>query len=336
MQATHYSFNHWRRFFARGLDFVLYVAIISIFCVFVLRINITNLNTIEQYILTMVGAFLMIVIEPLFLWKFRTTPGKKMLGLTVYNNNGTNLTYAEGFKRTALLVLKGEGLFLGIVQIITNILCYRRLKRGEPTSYDEYEGYVVEAHDLKGYSYFAFVALNILVIVAQVFIAFTIYSPIHKGDITKEQYIENINHYFYVVEESDTFINEDGVIGHKQSANQVTIQAIPSTEILPVEFIEENGYVTSAKISVSTEGEFSFLPSSYLMAVIYGMSDFTITDLEYMQNYLYANMGENFDFHFKNITVINEVEGIGVTVNDAIVFGDEDSKYDMTLTVTKN
>ncbi|MFH5836480.1 MerR family transcriptional regulator [Proteiniclasticum sp. C24MP] len=84
-----------RRFLARILDLSIYAFLLDSVLVFIFNMITSNRNAVENLLFTGVVTVLMLLVEPLLLMKFGTTPGKALLGLIVRNPEGSRLSYAE-------------------------------------------------------------------------------------------------------------------------------------------------------------------------------------------------------------------------------------------------
>jgi uncharacterized RDD family membrane protein YckC len=85
----------------------------------------------------------MLVGTPLQLWMFGTTIGKAILGVSVEREDGTRPTFGQAFGRESMCLLKGMGLCLPLVSLITLSVGYSRLVADGTTSWDTAAGLVV-------------------------------------------------------------------------------------------------------------------------------------------------------------------------------------------------
>lgn len=89
----------WRRYFARQFDFALYGLLWSLVSQWGLRLNIGGSYVMLKVLSTVVGAVLMVVIEPFLLHFWGTTPGKWLFGMEIRTPNGEKLAIRTGFYR---------------------------------------------------------------------------------------------------------------------------------------------------------------------------------------------------------------------------------------------
>jgi hypothetical protein len=123
----------WRRLFARYIDvFLLTIAFTVLFAALV-----------GFEMLAFAGAWLSILIlllqvpiEALLLSSLGTTPGKALYGIGVAQSDGTPPPFDRALKRAFLVYLKGMGLGIPIVSLVTIIIGYRTLTRAGQASWD--------------------------------------------------------------------------------------------------------------------------------------------------------------------------------------------------------
>lgn len=129
----------WRRFFARYIDFYIYVAIISclslIFMTFLEFIKMPESQSNLLLIIFIIISY--ILIEPFFIALLGTTPGKWILGITVLDKNGHKLSISDAMRRTGLVWMKGLAFGLPIISLITMKKAYDSLMIQGQTSWDK-------------------------------------------------------------------------------------------------------------------------------------------------------------------------------------------------------
>lgn len=120
----------WRRFFARSLDTLLYTTLFRLFLALALGQSGLNRPAGDALAVTLVGAALALVCEPILLRFFGATPGKWAFRLRLTGDDGKNLSYPAALERTAKVLLFGDCLGLPLAGLIANFLAYRRDKLG--------------------------------------------------------------------------------------------------------------------------------------------------------------------------------------------------------------
>lgn len=157
----------WRRYFARAFDLSLYqTAFRIVFAVaapqlyrsylllslhdtgadiapgnFLRFVEALNADTIQDLMRGLpsmaVAILLMLALEPLWLSKFGTTPGKWILGLSVRRWDGRRMTYQEALVRSSLVAFYGMGLELPIFNLVRLWKSYSASDAGEALPWEE-------------------------------------------------------------------------------------------------------------------------------------------------------------------------------------------------------
>ena len=112
----------WRRFFARDLDFMLYNLLsVALFYDFLYSKLLSLLAT----------AAMMLLIEPLLLHLFGTTPGKWIFGIRITDNEERRLQYGAGVERTWTVLWEGEALRIPVIMYYFLYKSYKTCENGE-------------------------------------------------------------------------------------------------------------------------------------------------------------------------------------------------------------
>ena len=101
------EFHPWRRYFARGMDFGL-AALVVLFVKTVFLHNTFQEGLSSDFSQTLLTWLIVLLIEPLLIHFWGTTPGKWVWGIRVEQNGGGMLTLPEAYKRTFLVFAAGE------------------------------------------------------------------------------------------------------------------------------------------------------------------------------------------------------------------------------------
>jgi serine/threonine protein kinase len=123
----------WSRAFARGSDMLL----VNILIGFVFGSFLSS-EVIEVMVSTpVVACLLFLFIEPAWLSRHATTPGKWMFNIKVVDSSHRKLSYQQALRRSFHLWYAGQGAGLPLVNLITNLISYFRLKNKGVTFWDE-------------------------------------------------------------------------------------------------------------------------------------------------------------------------------------------------------
>ena len=180
----------WRRYFARTLDFAIYSTLWNVALIM-------NVNTIQES--TAVGNLLedililliMLLVEPVLLCLFGTTPGKWILGIRVTDNEGRRLTYSEARARTRSVLLRGVGLWLPIYSLYRLWKSYKADSDGETLDWEYHSEITLK--DERGWRIFAYLGARAALIGMLVLSIAMSGLPKNRGDITVAQFCENYN-----------------------------------------------------------------------------------------------------------------------------------------------
>ncbi len=117
----------WRRFFARDLDFMLCHYISSL----------VFWEFLHSSLLSILGGFvLMLLLEPLCLHLFGSTPGKAIFGIQVTDLEEKRLSFSAGVERTWTVLWEGTALRIPIVMYYFLYKSYTACEAGEPLPWE--------------------------------------------------------------------------------------------------------------------------------------------------------------------------------------------------------
>lgn len=138
----------WSRWFARvWLDYS-FLGITFGFVLSVVAPDSVLLTDDFTFVFFLLIAALWIPIEAGFVAKWGRTPGKWLLGLRVTKLDGSRLLYSEALGRAAAVWMTGCGFLIPLVFLFTMNAQYKRVRVGQPASWDEKRGFIVEAAPL--------------------------------------------------------------------------------------------------------------------------------------------------------------------------------------------
>ena len=193
--AYHPPMHPWRRYFARTLDYNLYLLPIELFILLVCHVNPNTQLGRALALLSPTGAFLlMLLIEPFLLHHFGTTPGKRLFGLRVTQANDVLFSLQNARRRTWEVLWRGYALGIPVLNIIRLWNCYKLCKAGQEQDWDEAPRsrlYVIR--DTKPWRGAVYVGLATLLFVTNLWAQEMSALPPNRGDLTVAEFAENYN-----------------------------------------------------------------------------------------------------------------------------------------------
>ena len=193
MDASPQIFRPWRRFWARMLDWWLYGRLWMVIQILVLNINAAaKPNTLGTLIIdTVVQIGLLLALEPVFLSRWGTTPGKWILGLYVTHKSGRLLTHAEALTRTGQVLSHGMGFGIPIYDLVRLYMSYKTCAAGVRQVWDEDTAYSLRAENARQVAVYIG---TLLVVLGLVLLAHGhAQLPKHRGELTPAQFAANVN-----------------------------------------------------------------------------------------------------------------------------------------------
>ncbi len=139
--ATQSSLHPWRRYFARILDTYVFILIFFVF----LGIAFPELfaddpkhpsSRANEYLYSLIGVAAYAIFETFCLNIFGRTFGKFLYGIRVTPKTGNQITFLVALKRSLAVWVRGFGLGIPIVALITASVAYSTLKRDKQTTWD--------------------------------------------------------------------------------------------------------------------------------------------------------------------------------------------------------
>lgn len=151
----------WIRYWARTFDFIGFCLLAGIVAGLIFPSAFEQLNDTAMGIIML---FIYILVEPLMLMTWGTTPGKFFFNIQLRNMNGSKLNYNQGLLRSAKVVLKGQGLGIPLVSLATLIYSYNHLEKEGQCSWDADGQHTIAHRQINGWR------AAILILVALAFI----------------------------------------------------------------------------------------------------------------------------------------------------------------------
>ena len=193
IDASPQVFRPWRRFWARMFDWWLCGRLWFLLQMVVFNIDaVTRPATFGRVVIDIVmQIILMLLLEPLFLSRWGTTPGKWLLGLYVTHESGRKLTYTEALHRTSGVLMSGMGLAIPIYDLVRLYLSYKACASGLRLSWDDETAYTLGAEN--GRQVVFYLGAVLLVIALLLAARGQAQLPKHRGELTAVQFVENVN-----------------------------------------------------------------------------------------------------------------------------------------------
>lgn len=242
----------WRRYFARSLDLLFYSIIWYVFLALVMGVNITARSAGENILDNIVALLVMLLVEPVLLALFGTTPGKWILGLRVTDNEGERLTFGEALVRTWKVCLHGMGLGIPIWSIVRLWRSYKICVEEETQEWEYHSA--VTLKDERGWRIAAYFGTCVFCLVVYVLAFRLSVLPRNRGDITVAEFSENYNRFskFYGYD-STCYLDEEGKWVRDDSGYWNAVVTGGYDE--PVyRFSEADGIMTGMSFSVVFQG----------------------------------------------------------------------------------
>lgn len=198
----------WRRFFARRVDFLLYG--VSWTAVYLLAFHWRQSGSVwENLVNSYVAYGLMLLLEPLMLHFWGTTPGKRLFGIKIRDADGRKLTCAAAWRRTWGVFGRGEGYGVPIYNLWRYWRSYKDCESGEGAPWEEDETYTFS--DDRGWRCAACAAAYAAALGLTWLISLQALLPPNRGTLTAAEFYENCNFYMdYLGVGGSRRLSEDG------------------------------------------------------------------------------------------------------------------------------
>lgn len=266
-------FKPWRRYFARIFDFNLYYFLTRFFLSELLYIHLSS-TTLNQWLISLIAFIFMILIEPFFLSKFATTPGKWILSLYITDEKDEKLSYKAALKRSWNLFQYGYGFNIPLFNLYRLYKSYTTVDQGHLAPWDEevkYENnqWLQRQTTYKLYNdasnrIILYLLTSLVLFSSLIFLLETrMPLPKYRGEVTAEMYVNNINAY---VERGDFWEtgNRMGKNGTWDIIDSKVLYNLSSHELT-----ETDGKLT--KVTIRTEQPHTI--DSYLMVRCFFLAD---------------------------------------------------------------
>ena len=249
-----------RRFFARELDLLLCSALWAAFLALVCNVGVRGHRGLFALLDLAVPLLMMLLIEPLLLHAWGTTPGKWVLGLSVAGPEGGRLRYEEGLSRTGKIIVRGMGLRLPVISLIRLWKSYRACGDEEETLSWEEESQLT-LRDEKPWRAAAYVGAAAAVFALLYLAVSAAAMPLHRGDLTTAEFSANFNRLARFFDyDFDGILDRSGCWTKDPAADNIFVLDLTGTGAAP-DFVFREGAAGIEEISFHYESS-GVLPAS--------------------------------------------------------------------------
>ena len=339
----------FRRLFARLLDYIFYFTIWILIVLFVHQwIGLSGQVWFSCFV---IGFFiapiaLMLLAEPFLLHLFGATFGKWLFGISVIYDRGGKIPIEKARIRTirVMLLWHGDYRFRSF---------FRFMDMVEVTYYGGTLDWDYEAstspvvRKIKNWK----IILPFVVIISLFMVLLCSYyraeMPKYRGNLTKEQFIENYNRLARFYNTDNRFLDEHGVWQEKVSTGvKIYINGEPPIYPKQMHIIETDGIVTEISFSVEAENRISSA-SSYIdimknavLAFVGASKEISVLEREERQElmeYIRENAYKDFLFEKAGIVISCDIEmqGYELFANEFYRPKEEENYYKLTFKMEK-
>jgi len=157
----------WIRFFARILDYIIFVSIIFVLVEEILKLN---LNGVYSFSLYFTAIFIWIFIEAALLSTWGTTPGKWLFNVTLRDNSRKKLHFIPALSRCLSVWFLGIGTGIPILCFIGMGVQYSKLTKTKATSWDAKRKHIIHHDYLRWVKTTIIVSIYAALVITQIII----------------------------------------------------------------------------------------------------------------------------------------------------------------------
>ena len=235
-----------RRYIARSFDLLL----CSLPWYLVLQaVGVDPKARLTSIWLSILGMVTMLVLEPLLLHLFGTTPGKWLMGLRVTDENGQRLPLAAAWRRTWRALWYGYGCFIPVYSIVRLYTSWKAEQAEQPLEWED--GSELRAAPWKAWRGAAWAAAVLALLAATVLVGLKTCQPTHTGDLTVRKFAEN---YDYIHSTEGLLSRELYDDGTWAPATQLGFQVIHHTKNVPnLSYTTKDGSLIDISLHMGAE-----------------------------------------------------------------------------------
>lgn len=164
------SLHPWRRYFARMFDLYFFYLFFFFFLGVAFPRVFESSDKSLDVVYAIFGSAAYAVFEGFCLNVFGTSLGKRLYGIKLTRTDKDGFILPVAFKRSFAVWVRGLGIGIPIVAIVTLIVAYRTLKREKQTSWDRDFQCITAHSELSALRWISIVAVWLLVLAVYVFL----------------------------------------------------------------------------------------------------------------------------------------------------------------------
>ncbi|MFR7743741.1 MAG: RDD family protein [Acutalibacteraceae bacterium] len=200
--------------------------------------------------LSILGMVTMLVLEPLLLHLFGTTPGKWLMGLRVTDENGQRAAACRRMEaHMACPVVAGTAAFIPVYSIVRLYTSWKAEQAEQPLEWED--GSELRAAPWKAWRGAAWAAAVLALLAATVLVGLKTCQPTHTGDLTVRKFAEN---YDYIHSTEGLLSRELYDDGTWAPATQLGFQVIHHTKNVPnLSYTTKDGSLIDISLHMGAE-----------------------------------------------------------------------------------
>lgn len=213
VEETQWAFDPWQRYWARTFDLSLTGAAGWAVMTLGFRVSVLGMAGLPRWLFQAVSLALswgVLLLEPLLLCTWGTTPGKWLLGLELRSKQGRKLTFRQGLRRTWGVLFTGYGLEIPLFSLYCLYRGYKECREDRPMSYDwEAENLYYSKAPQWGLRAVAAIGLALLLIPVRMECGVQALRPPNRGEVTAAEFAENVSEVSRMLGRS-LWVDEEG------------------------------------------------------------------------------------------------------------------------------
>jgi hypothetical protein len=165
------SLRPWRRYFARMFDLYTFYLFFFFFLGIAFPALFEGSDKGQDLLYVIFGSAAYAVFEGFCLNVFGTSLGKRLYGIRLARTDKDGFTLPVSFKRSFAVWVRGLGIGIPIVSLVTLIVAYQTLQREKQTSWDRDFQCMTTHSELSSFRWVSILAVWLLVLAVYAFLA---------------------------------------------------------------------------------------------------------------------------------------------------------------------